>query len=330
MVKILVCGYGSIGKKHAQNLKLLQADIKIWRNRMDQEASIEKDGFIFEPSIDMGIEWCDGVVVATATDSHISIARKAVKMGKAVYLEKPISVNYDGVGSLLKEASGLIVEVGCQMRHHPNLKLLYERIRGGEDGKVLAFQAWVGHRLDRWRPDSDYKRCYSADAKRGGGALFDLVHEIDLIVWIVGSMDSVYADLRHNSDLDIKAEDLANLVLVAQNGAAGTVQLDMLSPAYRRGLQIICDKAVYRWDMMEGKLWRFQDDDPPVCISKVADGYVPANMLLDAMAHFLKRMEDNNIPASCSLEEAAHDLKILLAARKSNETGQKQTLGDCV
>ncbi len=329
MVKILVCGYGSIGKKHAQNLKQLQADVKIWRMRSDQGDVIEKDGFVFEPSIVQGLEWCDGVVIATNTNNHIDAAMQAAKLQKAIYLEKPLSNSYEGVDDLLKESSDLVVEVGCQMRQHPNLKILYELLQNGEDGKVLAFQAWVGQRLDQWRPDTDYRKSYSADAQRGGGALFDLVHEIDLMTWLVGSMQSVYADLRHNSDLEMNAEDLANLILVAQNGAAGTVQLDMLSPAYRRGLEIICDKAVYRWDMMEGKLWRSQGQSDAVCINEIADDYVPANMLFDAMAHFLKRMKDISIPACCSLEEGAHDLRILLAARKSNESGQKQKLGGC-
>lgn len=327
MIKILVCGYGSIGKKHSNNLRELKADIKIWRQRSDQGASIEKDGFVFEPSLDEGLEWCDGVVIATATDQHISIAQKAAQRQKAFYLEKPVSLNKEGLDQLVNESRELIVEVGCQMRQHPNLQALHKQIQNGEDGKILSFQAWVGQRLDQWRPDTDYRECYSADAARGGGALFDLVHEVDLMTWLVGPMHSVYADLRHNSDLEMNAEDLANLILVAENGAAGTVQLDMLSPACRRGLEIICKKAVYRYNMKEGVLWRTEGDDPAVRIHKVTDDFIPSQMLFDAIHHFLKRINDPSMPASCSLEEGVHDLDILLAARESNNTGQRQQLG---
>ncbi len=326
MVKILVCGYGSIGKKHAQNLKKLCADIKIWRNREDKSSVIEDDGFVYEPSLDNGIKWCDGVVIATSTDHRLCIAQKASDFKKATYLEKPISLNGDGLSELVRDMKGLVVEIGCQMRQHPNLNILHRHLKTGKDGKVLAFQAWVGQRLDQWRPGTDYRNCYSSDASRGGGALFDLVHEIDLMTWLVGPMDSVYADLRHNSDLDIKAEDLANLILVSKNGAAGTVQLDMLSPAYRRGMQIICEKSVYKWDMQDGILWRSEIGGETVLIDKVVDDYIPADMLYDAMDNFLKRIKKPDLPASCSLEDGVHVLQILLSARKSNSSGCKQVL----
>ena len=325
MLKILVCGYGSIGKKHAENLLKLNADVKIWRQRSTLSKVIETDGFAFEPSLESGLDWCDAVVVATSTNDHIRVALQAAKKRKAFYLEKPVSQNKEGLDSLITDSKGLVVEVGCQLRQHPNLKALKRLLSEGKDGKICAFQAWVGQRLDQWRPGTDYRKSYSADAQRGGGALFDLVHEIDLMTWFVGPMSSVYADLRHNSDLEMSAEDLANLVLVAQSGAAGTVQLDMLSPAYRRGFQIICAKALYRWEMTEGTLWR-DDGDGAQCIDQVPQDYLPAQMLYEAMAYFLKRLENKSLPASCSLKEGVHDLDILLGARHADKTGARQAL----
>ncbi len=326
VTKILVCGYGSIGKKHAQNLKKLGVEVRVWRHRSDAFLEIEDDGFGFEIDLDKGMEWCDGVVIATSTDNHMFPANKAAKLGKAIYLEKPVSHNTDGLDDLLKYVDGLVVEVGCQLRQYPNFRVLRERLAFGADGKILAFQAWVGQRLDQWRPESDYRQCYSADAARGGGALFDLVHEVDLMTWLVGSMKSVYADLRHSSDLEMEAEDLANLILVSRGGAAGTVQLDMLSPAYRRGLQIVCSKAVYRCDMQEGALWRSEGDSFVEKVSFVPDDYAPSQMLFDAMAYFIERMKDPSLPAHCSLQEGVHDLNILLAARKADASGCKQVL----
>lgn len=324
MPKILICGYGSIGQKHAKNLKAMKADVRIWRARSSEQAQVEAEGFTFEPSLENGLAWCDGVVVATATDQHTKIALQAAKAQKSYYLEKPVALDLEGLEELQAASKNLVIEVGCQLRHHPALKFLHEKLQVGADGKVLAFQAWVGQRLDQWRPGSDYRACYSADSARGGGALFDLVHEIDLMTWLVGPMESVYADLRHNSDLEMKAEDLANLVLASKNKAAGTVQLDMLSPAYRRGLQIVTERAVYRFDMQEGKLWRAENMGAAECIFEPAADYKPAQMLYDAIAYFLKRLDMPGLPAQCSLEEGVHDLHILLAARKANETGQRQ------
>ena len=327
MKKVLVCGYGSIGQKHARNLREMDTEIRVWRQQSGEGQAIEQDGFIFEPSLDEGLGWCDAAVIATATDSHIEPALRAAQVGRHLYLEKPVSHNRDGVEALVQAAKGLVVEVGCQMRQHPNLKVLHQKLQKGEDGSVLAFQAWVGQRLDQWRPGRDYRKGYSADPARGGGALFDLVHEVDLMTWMAGPVKSVYADLRHNSDLEMDAEDLANLVLVTEGGAAGTVQLDMLSPAYRRGLQIVCSKAVYRWEMKEGKLWR-DDGNGPVCVDEISAGYVAGQMLPDAMAYFLKRIDNASLAPCCSLQEGVHDLDILLAAREASQSGMRQELGE--
>lgn len=325
MTKILICGYGSIGKKHAVNLKALGVDIKIWRQQIECAPEIEADGYIFEEALEDGLQWCDGVVIATNTNQHIELANLAAAMGKAIYIEKPLSHDREGIEQLRAASKNLVVEIGCQLRQHPVLRALYDAVREGKDGKVLTFQAWVGQRLDQWRPGTDYRQSYSADKSRGGGALFDLVHEIDLMTWLVGTMDSVYADLRHNSDLEMKAEDLANLILTAQNGAAGTVQLDMLSPAYRRGGQIICEKAIYRYDLAEGKLWHAQGTDTQL-LAQIPQGYELSQMLYDAMANFVARIQEPSRPSHCTLEEGIHDLDILLAARKSDEAGARQTI----
>ena len=79
----------------------------------------------------------------------------------------------------------------------------------------------------------------------GGGALLDLIHELDLINWIIGPVKSVQANLSKVSDLEINAEDLVNLILVNENGSVGQVQMDMLSPVYRRQFEIVFKKGIF-------------------------------------------------------------------------------------
>lgn len=325
MHKVLICGFGSIGQKHARNLNAMSRTVGVWRTRSAEIQNAEQQGDNFFVSLQEGLAWCDAVLIATSTDRHIEIALQAAKLKKPYYLEKPVSLSLEGLEELQQASQDLIVEVGCQLRQHPALKAFRERLKTGQDGKVLAFQAWVGQRLDEWRPGTDYRSSYSADAARGGGALFDLVHEIDLMTWLVGPMRSVYADLRHNSDLEIKADDLANMVLVAQNKAAGTVQLDMLSPAYRRGLQIVTEKCLFSFDMLEGILWRRAGQETEILYQSPSE-YKPAQMLYDAVAYFIKRLENPALPSQCSLQEGIHDLHILLAACKSSQTAKNEMI----
>lgn len=326
MTNILICGFGSIGQKHAKNLTDMGANLRVWRHRQDQKEAIINAGYVFEPSLENGLDWADAAIIATATDQHIAPATLAAQKNVPYYMEKPVSLNTNGLRELEQNSRNLPIEIGCQLRHHPSLVALKHQLTHHEYGKVLSFQAWVGQRLDEWRPGSDYRKCYSADTTRGGGALFDLVHEIDLMTWLVGPMDSVYADLRHNSDLDMNAEDLANIVLSADNKAAGTVQLDMLSPAYRRGLQIICEKCVYTFDMKEGILWRKIGSDDVQCIAKPDKNFQPADMLKNAVEYFINRVKDPTIAPRCGLEDGIHDLHILLAAKQSNSNKAQEKI----
>ena len=113
-------------------------------------------------------------------------------------------------------------------------------------------------------------------------------------------------------------------LISCENSATGTVQLDMLSPTPRRGLQIICENALYTHDLIKGTLTRTEKNKTEENISAIDNDYSPPSMLKDAMTHFLKRIETSSLPASCSLEEAVHDLKILCAAQNSAKNHRKE------
>lgn len=319
--RVLVCGAGSIGRRHIANLKALGATPLLWRSRSElaSQAALE-----LEVDVDTDrtrlLARSDAVVVATAPDSHVALALEALEAGLPVFLEKPVAHDRTGVDALLALAreTGLAVEIGCQLRHHPTLRELARRIDTGEDGPVLAFQACIGQRLDQWRPGTDHRTGFSADAARGGGALFELVHEIDAIRWIAGPIARVGATLRTLGDPCLKADDLANLTLELRGGAVGQIQLDMLSPAYRRHTEIICRDALWRWDYLTGELTRTDAQGVSSLVAKPPAGFERNDMFLAHMRHFLSRVTDPQLSASCSLPDGVAVLDVALAARRSN------------
>ena len=250
-VRVLVCGAGSIGQRHINNLKSLGMRVHVWRNRLELANDlVDKMGIKIFLSLDDALDHADAVIIATSTNTHLEIALKAAKMGKSIFIEKPISHSIAGIGKLneLVRLKNLIVEIGCQLRAHQNLQKLYKITLQEQFGPLYTYRAVVGQRLDTWRPGTDYRKSYSADAKRGGGALLDLIHEIDLVHWLAGPVDSVTAHLAHLSNQEINAEDLVNLILVHSNGAIGHVQMDMLSPDFRRGMDLVYRDAIIYWD----------------------------------------------------------------------------------
>ena len=75
---------------------------------------------------------------------------ESAKRGKAIFIEKPVSHSIVGVKefSELVQKKNLVVEIGCQLRAHRNIKKLYELTAQGQSGPLYTFRAVVGQRLD--------------------------------------------------------------------------------------------------------------------------------------------------------------------------------------
>jgi predicted dehydrogenase len=312
-LRVLVCGGGSIGRRHAANLNALGVEVRCWRARGPSAGPV-LEGTPDVDVLDEGINWCQAMVVATATDQHMALASAAAAAGRHLFLEKPVAHSLSGVAELVSLVArrGLIVEVGCQLRMHPVLQAMREHVKSGIDGRPLAFHGCVGQRLDQWRPGTDYRNGYSADVSRGGGALFDLIHEIDLVLWQLGRPVGVAAHLSCVGGLGIQAEDLANLIIVLEDGCSGSLQLDMVSSVYRRRFEVVCEKASLRFDYGAGKLWR----DAPGGTSELArvpDGFQRNDLFTAHMDRFLTRIRSGGA-AACSLEEGVAALEVAVAA----------------
>lgn len=155
----------------------------------------------------------DAVLIATPDHWHVPITIDAVKAGKHVYVEKPLTHDL-AEGKAVIEAvkkSNCIVQVGTQQRSMPHIQKAKELIEGGKLGKIFKVkmswnrnsgratkvfpklnekaldwklflgnakeQAFDGYRYRQWRWFWDF----------GGGIFTDLmVHWVDVAHWLVG------------------------------------------------------------------------------------------------------------------------------------------------
>ncbi len=320
---VLVCGAGSIGKRHIANLLQLGAKVSVWRSQAHLLSSV-KDEFNVDVNADLNdaINNADAVVVATATDNHMGIAIDVLRAGKALFIEKPLSNNLTGIDQLADAASGKIVEVGCQFRAHQNLIALSKILQQQDSGQILTYRLAMGHRLDAWRKGKDYRNIYSADAARGGGALFDLIHQIDIALWLFGPVENVNAVLSKRSSLDIKGDDVTNLLLTHTNGLTGHIQLDMASPVYRCEAEVMTSTAIFNWSYIDGTLSSDSPESTSV-INRVADNFQRNDLFLSHMSHFLQRIQNPSIQPLCSLEDGIAALRVAVGAREADAKGQK-------
>jgi predicted dehydrogenase len=316
--RVLVCGAGSIGRRHITNLLQLGAEVSVWRARSELLAEISRD-FPVQVHTDLpnAITEAEAVVVATATDQHVAIATATLKAGRALFIEKPLSHDWDGIDDLSLLAKDKIVEVGFQLRAHPNLIALASKLSQPEHQRLLTYRLAMGHRLDAWRPDQVYEKGYSAYSSRGGGALFDLIHQIDIALWLFGPVVEVHAVLAKLGVLNIQGDDVTNLLLTHKNGATGHIQLDMASPIYRCEVEVMTTKALFRWSYAECKLRQLSPEGETI-VDCLPEGFKRNDLFLSHMEHWLKRIDNTELLPLCAFEDAIESLRVAIGARKAS------------
>jgi len=245
---------------------------------------------------------------------------KSIDKGKAIFIEKPIAKSLSEVTPLVNKVSknNNIIEIGFQLRAHPNLIKIYDLTRQKLFGPLYTYRAVVGQRLDKWRPGTDYRESYSASEDRGGGALLDLIHEIDLINWLTGGIEKVYGNVSNVSDLEMSADDLVNITLINKNGAVGQIQMDMVSPEYRRNLELVYRDAIIYWDYVSGKLYK-KMNGKVLLLDETPKTFERNTMFLNQMNHFINRVKGSLEAPLCSLESGIDAQKIAEAVKLSSE-----------
>lgn len=163
----------------------------------------------------------DGVIIATPTDKHLQPALAALEAGCSVLVEKPIAADAsDGVriAEAERKSKGSVL-VGHHRRYNPALKVTKELIRAGKLGKLVQVSGQWGA-----RKHDEYYDEYWRRTRNAGPVLINLSHELDLLRFICGEINSIFAETT--SDFQgFEKEDAAAAVMRFECGALGAIVL---------------------------------------------------------------------------------------------------------
>lgn len=214
--RILIVGFGSIGKRHLRLARqiLPNADIRILRHQPESEVPEYANGVFFrmQEAIDFAPQIA---VIANPAPLHIATAHSFAIAGAHLLVEKPLSNSLTGVVQLLEicRQQRLSLLTGYNLRFDTSLQHFRNLLNDHIIGRVLSVRCEVGQFLPDWRPGSDYRHGVSAQRKLGGGVLLELSHELDYLRWIFGEVEWVHAILSRQSTLELDVEDSAHLNL---------------------------------------------------------------------------------------------------------------------
>jgi myo-inositol 2-dehydrogenase/D-chiro-inositol 1-dehydrogenase len=219
LIRFALFGCGRIGRVHADSIDVHPQAELAWVYDPIESAAQEvakQYGASTAPSVDAAMEdpSVDAVVIASATPTHVDLLTRAARAGKAVLCEKPIDLDLARVDRCWTEIAALnpTVMVGFNRRFDPSFREVYERIAGGEIGRLEQLTIVS-------RDPAPAPREYLAAS---GGLFRDMtIHDFDLARFFLGEVVELYAT-GANLVADYIAElgdiDGAVVVLRGRNG----------------------------------------------------------------------------------------------------------------
>lgn len=239
--KAVVVGLGSIGTRHARILRELGLEVAtVSRREGGDYGSIAQAIAAARP---------DYVVIATETARHAANLQELAEAGfpGKVLVEKPL---FATPAPPLKYPFAH-VSVGYNLRFHPVMTALAERLRGRD---VITVAAYVGQDIRDWRPGRDHRATASATVDSGGGVLRDLSHELDYLLWLFGPWHRVAALGGASGAREIDVDDHLDLLLDMQRAPSVHVHMDYLDRQGIRRIRVNVDDDTIEADLVGNRL----------------------------------------------------------------------------
>ena len=230
MLKFAIVGCGRIAKRHSDLLggnqiegaKLIAvADAK--REKSEAIGSAKNVAAYVDMHEMMANEKPDVVTVLTESGMHSQHVIELAPYGADIVVEKPMALTLEDADQMIEacDRHGVRLFVVKQNRFNVPVVELRKALDAGRFGKLVLGTVRV-----RWCRPQAY---YDQDSWRGtwafdGGVLTNQAsHHIDLLEWMMGDVESVFAKST-TALVNIEAEDTAIVTLKFKNGALGIIE----------------------------------------------------------------------------------------------------------
>ena len=321
MLEFLIVGFGSIGKRHFDNLKQI-GNVKV--SILSRRNLNFPDIRVYSSVEEACRQSFDAILIANETALHIPTAIEFAEKGCNLFIEKPLSHSFENVDKLVDLVSkrNLKVMMGCNMRFHPVISSAERLIRERRIGRIISARIEAGQYLPDWHPERDYRDSYSASKEKGGGVILDLVHELDYIYWFLGDVSKVFSFGGKRSDLEIETEDTAEILMEFENGTIGEVHLDYVQRCPSRNFKLVGASGTISADLITNKVEIFDiaSNDWEVVYSD--KDFEKNTMYRDEVKHFIDYVQGLIAEPMVSLKDGVKVLQIALAAKESALTGK--------
>ena len=196
----------------------------------------DSDSLLADPEI-------DAVFVTTPHYDHVPISIAALKSGKHLICDKPIGVYTKNVGELLEAAEGSdrVFSMMHNQRTNPVFRKIRDMVHSGELGALKRY-VWIC--TDWYRSQAYYNLggWRATWAGEGSGMLINQCpHNMDLLYWIFGMPERLWAKSICGKYHQIEVEDDVSVFMEYEKGFTGTLLASTGESPGTNRLEVSCD-----------------------------------------------------------------------------------------
>lgn len=199
------------------------------------------------------------VMIATPSGAHMEPAIEAAKHGKHVLCEKPLEITLDRVDRMIEahERSGTYLGGIFNFRFNETTEIIKNAVDAGRLGVIT----YAAVHVPWWRTNAYYEGWHGTWDLDGGGALMNQsIHMVDLLLYMMGPVDSVAALSSKLGHPQIETEDTAVSIVQFKNKALGVIYGTTASyPGQFRRLEITGTKGSIVLVENSLQVWQFAD-----------------------------------------------------------------------
>ncbi|NOZ63758.1 MAG: Gfo/Idh/MocA family oxidoreductase [Caldiserica bacterium] len=263
-----IIGCGVIGPWHADAIRAIpEAELVACADVVEEKARTmgEKYGIDWHTDINELLQREDIDIVNICVPSGLrkDIAVPAARAGKHIIAEKPLEITLEKCDEIIKAARDNGVKLGVifQARFSDGVQTLINALNKGKFGKLVYGEASVKwYRTQEYYDSAGWRGTWALD---GGGALMNQsIHVVDLLQWIMGDVESLFAYTGLLAHERIETEDTAIASIKFKSGALGSiVGMTSAYPGYAKKIEIYGTKgsAILENDAIVA--WNFAEED---------------------------------------------------------------------
>ncbi|KAJ4390848.1 hypothetical protein N0V93_004447 [Gnomoniopsis smithogilvyi] len=354
-VKIAVIGAGEIGPRHARAVKS-NPDAQL-------VCLVDPNPIAIRAATQLGTTYCptiqamlssptrkpDAAIVCVPNHLHVEIATELLSAGVNVLCEKPLTVDSASGRTLVEHAAAM--KVHLLTAHHRRFNpyvIAAKRIIDRDTNSIGQITAVSGlWTLYKPKDYFDAPMEWHRSAESGGPVMINLIHDIDVLHYLLGSKVKRVAAFETTKQRKYPAEEGGAIILHFENGVVGTFLLSdavVSDHAFEMGtgenpIMPQTGKDVYRIFGTEGTLsvpdlrrtfyaeglqksWSSEisqlTDKLEDILSEEERGKVPFELQVN---HLVKVVKGEEQPV-CSGEDGLAAVKVAEAVKKALSSGE--------